>query len=309
MQSIVDFLSSPIWQGLQGLLAFIAILMSLSRPRQWLSERFATQWILHVPWAWLLVASGIIAGISIGAKFRNIYLGLFVGSTTAALGIGIQWLQTHIFLIKLQKSFDRVTSNYKGLIKQVGQLQLAEFTLRDWNITHSIDENGDGKLQEEVTIVPVNVPVYYYFVRYSIIPDAIEDPIKVSAKNLSDGIELSIFEVEDTKQSRKFMVILDPPSTTIRPKRIRLLCERRKIWGDLLNKNQDEGAILTTFDVDSIHFEIIAPRRNKWKAFYPNPDTGKVKIQKIGNFSRVTWDLPKPTARKHFYKIFLEPES
>ena len=252
---------------------------------------------------------GIVAGISTGAKYKNIYLGLFVASTTAALGIGLQWLQTHIFLSKLQKSFNQLTSNYTRLMKQVGQSQLAEFKLKDWNINHSIDENGDGKLKEEITVVPINAPVYYYFVRYSIVSDSIEDSIKISAKNVLDGTDLMIFEVEATKQSKKYMVILDPPSTAIKPKRIRLLCERRRIWCDLIKNNQDVGAILTTFDADSIHFEIIAPHNSKWKAFYPTPDTGEVKIQNTGTFSRVTWDIPKPTARKHFYKVFLEPES
>ncbi len=309
MQSIIDFLSSPVWQGIQGLLALIAILLTWSRPRQWLSDRVETKWILHVPWAWVLIASGIIAGISTGLKFKNIHLGLFVASATAALGMGIQWLQTHFIFSKLQKSFNRLTSNYKSLLKQVGHLQLAEFSLKDWNICHSVDNNGDGKLIEEVTIVPIDAPVYYYFVRYSIVSDSLEDPIKISAKNLPDGTDLSVFEVEDTKQSKKFMVILDPPSTTIKPKRIRLVCERQKIWRRLIKNNQDEGSILTIFDADTIHFEIMAPRNNKWKAFYPTPDTGKVKIQNVGNFSRVTWDITKPTARKHFYTVFLEPES
>src|SRR5687767_10487807 len=122
MQSVIDFLSSQIWQGIQGVVAIIALFISLTSPRKWLLQRPNTRWIVKFPWALLLIGSGLAMGISIGIKYQNSYLGLFVASGITAIGMGIQWLQSSLLLSRFRETYDQLTHQYNTLLKIINRL-------------------------------------------------------------------------------------------------------------------------------------------------------------------------------------------
>jgi hypothetical protein len=306
MKIIIDFLSSPIWQGIQGLLAIIALIVSLTNPRKLLLERPNTKWIVKTPWTWILIVGGLLTGLSIGIKYQNLYLGLFTTFAISTIALGIQWLQNHLLLSRFNQAYDQLTYQYYELIKIIGRLQKTKYTLNNWKISHTIYENGDSKLREEITIVPVNEPVIYYFVEYKV--DMNPGKIKITTENISntEPVPLSVFEVENSNQSKTYMIVLDPPSTSVKPQRISIICERAGFWRRLIEHGQDDGTILTPFKVDIINFEIFAPRDTKWRIL--DSQFGEKKIEMFGAFSRATWEIKNPDQEQYHYKLFLQKE-
>jgi hypothetical protein len=304
MQIIIDFLSSPTWQGIQGLLAIIALIISLTNPRKLLLDRPTTKWIVQIPWTWILIVGGLLTGLSVGIKFQNTYLGLSTALAISTVALGIQWLQNHLLLSRFKKVYDQLTYQYYELIKIIGRLQKTKYSLNDWKISHTVYEDGNGKLREEVTIVPVNDPVIYYFVEYKV--DANTQEIKIAAENISntEPVPLYVSEVETANQSKTYMIVLDPPSTSAKPQRISIVCERAGFWKRLIENRHDEGTILSPFKVDVIDFEIFAPRDTKWRVL--DSSFGDKKIEMFGSFSRAIWKIRNPDQEQYHYKLFLQ---
>lgn len=306
---ITEFLSSPIWGGIQGLLAILAIIIAFGNPRKWLEERQLTKWITKVPWIWLFILAGIAAGIGASIKFQDIYRGMSVTFASVALGLGFQLIQVFRFSTKSEKSLEGITSKYKRLttgLKRVVHLLPSEFKVADWKMIHTIDDDGSDSMREELTIIPSNEPVYFYFKKYVVAWDAGDKAINVFAKNILDNTPLSIFEVERIGGYVYFVILLDPPSTTTSPKRIEITCVRERIWSSLIKDSETEGAFNANHSSDLIHVEILAPRNRKWKGFHPAPVLGKVELESSGSISRVLWTLKNPQPRKYTYQVYLE---
>ncbi len=309
MKIITDFLSSPVWQGVQGLLALLAIIIGLGGTRKWLEERPSTKWLIKIPWIWLFVVAGIAAGISTYLKYQDFYRGISVAFITITLGLGIQTIQTLRTSSKTGLLLGEMTAKYNRLtagLKRVVHLLPSEFSVADWRITHTIDDDGSDLLREELTIIPSNEPVYFYFKRYIAAWNAGEMAIKVSAENLKDNTSLSIFEVERIGGYVYYVILLDPPSTITSPKRIAITCEREQIWSLLLDQNESEGSFQASHQSDSIRMELLAPRGKKWKGFHPAPVFGDVEIETSGSISRISWVLKNAQPRKYAYQAYLE---
>jgi hypothetical protein len=161
-------------------------------------------------------------------------------------------------------------------------------------------------IREEVTLLPKNEPVIYYFVDYEV--DTQSQGITVTAEIIDEKnpTPLSVHEIENTSKSKTFMIVIDPPSTIQQPIRISIVCERAGIWRKLIEHYQDEGTILTPVKIDSINFEAIAPRDTKWKNL--SSTVGDKKIEMLGSFSRAIWKIKRPNQKRIRYKLFLQKE-
>lgn len=308
--SISDFLLNPILAGIASILGIISFVVGLfvaiTKFRKWLLQHPNTKWIVKIPWALILIVIGIAMGISVGIRNQNTYQGLSIASVITAVGLGIQGLQNSLLLSRFRETYDQLTHSYNNLLKVIDRLQDAEFTLSDWSISHTVYENGNGALKEEVTIIPVSEPVIYYYVRYSVSHNSDREEIKLSVVNASDDTPLDCYEVSTTENSVKYMIVLDPPSIISAPMRISITCERVRVWSDLIKHGRSEGSLNAKYKADSIRIELFAPRASKWKALRPAPSIGDVKIDMVGNLSRATWKITSPSIRKYNYRVFLD---
>src|SRR5438874_7616618 len=101
MNTLRSLLSSPLWQGIQGFLAIatliVGILFSLRSTRKLLARYAridAGSRVARIPWIWIFVALGIVAGVSIGFSYQNLYEGLSVALGSVSIGLAITWLKT-----------------------------------------------------------------------------------------------------------------------------------------------------------------------------------------------------------------------
>ncbi len=134
--SIKDILLNPFFFGggvanVIGIITFVVgLVVSLTKSRKWLLQSPNTKWIIRIPWALLLVVVGVVIGVSVGAKYQNVYLGLSVISSIAAVGMGIQWLQNSLLLSRFRETYDKLAYSYNNILKAIDR-QDTEFTLSD----------------------------------------------------------------------------------------------------------------------------------------------------------------------------------
>lgn len=309
--SIRDILLNPILgavANVMGIITFvIGVVVSLTKSRKWLLQHSNTKWIIGIPWALLLVLIGVVIGVSVGVKYQDTYLGLFIVFAILSLGLGIQWLQSGLLLSRFKIAYNQLTNQYNDLVKIVDRLQKVEFTISNWSISNTVYENGDSRLKEELTIVPIAEPVIYYYVAYKIFPDASGNGIEFSVKNSSDGTPLPFFEIATSEQSVTYMIVLDPPSLKAEPKRILIECKRKRVWSHLITHGQGSGSINVDYKPDVIKLELIAPPDTKWRVLRPAPVVGEVKLEAFD--SRAIWNIQKPTLKEYNYSVFLESTS
>lgn len=308
--SIRDILLNPYINGVASVIAIVTVIfqliVSLTKSRNWLLQSPNTKWIIRIPWALLLFVVGIVLGVSLGAKYQNVYLGLFVVSSIAAIGIGIKWLQDSLLLSRYKDTYNKLAYSYNNILKAI-ERQDTEFTLRDWNVTHIVHEDGTGLLKEQVTIMPVAESVNYYYVRYRVFRKSESKGIKFNVVNVSKNTPLDFYEVEKNEDSVKYMVILDPPSTKNNPTRISIECERIGVWDDLIKYGKSEGSLdAKKYKADKIMIEVLSPPFLRWKALNPSPVIGNVEMDLVENRSRVIWEIPDPSMRKYTYRVFLD---
>lgn len=293
-----------------GIISFFSgLFVAITKFRTWLLQYPNTKWFVKIPWSLILIIVGIFLGINVGVKYKNAYYGVSVASTVTACGMGIKLLQDSLLLSRFRETYNKLRISYNNLTKAINRVQDIDLTLSDWIISHTILENGTGILKEELTIVPFADPVVYYYKRINLAPNSDPEKIKFHVVNTSDNTPLEFYEVSVTEDSVKYMIILEPPSTLNTPKRISIICEREKIWEDLLKKGQDTGYFNANYKADNLRMELIAPPIKKWKAFHAAPSTGKVNIEMLGGVSRVTWEIQNPSIKKYNYRVFLDGET
>ncbi|HNQ94250.1 MAG TPA: hypothetical protein PKK96_06375 [Anaerolineales bacterium] len=308
--SFDDFLVNPILAGIASVLGIISffggLIVAITKFRVWLLQNPNTKWLVKIPWASILVVIGITMGTGLGVRNQDVHLGLSVASSVTVVGVGIQLLQNSLLLSRTRDTYYKLTDSYKNLLNAIERLHNTEFTLSDWNISHTIYENGAGVLNEELTIVPVSEPVHYYFIWCRFARNSDPKEIKFSAVNISDKTPLDFYEVAITDNSIKYMVILDPPSIPNAPKRIAISCVCVGVWSDLVENGQSADYFHVKYRTDSVKIELIAPHTTKWKALHPAPITGNSKIEMTGDISRAVWEIANPSIKKYNYRVFLD---
>jgi hypothetical protein len=308
MGRIIDFLSSPVWQGISGLLALVALFVALRAPRKFLEVNPASKWASKAPWFWLFVVGGLAAAVSIAIKFQDVYRVGTVVFATASIALGIQVLQYRRSANVRKLQLQQATTDFAQLLnilRRIANIHRgtpADFRADDRHIVYSINETGDDVFREELTLIPSKDPVYFLFKRYTRATAA----LNISAESLSNGTPLSVFELERSDKDVQSVVLIDPPSTLEKPQRIAIVCRRSAIWTDLVQHQEDEGSLRLSFQTNVVEVEFLAPNGKKWKGFIPVPHIGSIKIDSSLNASRIIWRIENPPARVYSYRVFWE---
>jgi hypothetical protein len=319
---IRSFLESPLWQGIQGLLAILTFFLSVDFVRHWVAERARASWVSRTPWFLIFIIVGTAAGISTGLRYQDAPLGVAVALGAVGVGLGVKLIEdrrsAEAASAILEESLEtanvklqELLGNHQHLLyilRRVDTLEQSrrDFQLSDRRMVHRIDEHGNGTLHEELTIMPVGPNyVYFYFLGHTLNGNADQPPITVEAKTLADNINLDVLEVERSDRYAIYAVVLDPPSTAAMPRRIAIDCTRAGIWKPLLANGSDEGFFRLTYPSDSVQLEIWAPPGKAWKTFFPTPSAGSIQMEPSQNPSRIIWKIDNPSLGDYNYKVFI----
>lgn len=324
MQFLVDFLTSPWWQGIQGLLAVTGLIFAFNEPRAWVERHARAKWVSRVPWVLVFVVGGAAAGLSIGLKFQDAYRGVSFALATLCVGLVIK-------LANVTRSFKRATSESAAMIDTAEQklrvttenhARLFEVVRRivnlqqtdptdcktfDWKVIHEISGDGGGRLYEELTLIPTGQQrVYFYFIKHTFKQgDGTLPPITLSASSLTYGTPLAVLEVDRNAGSVRYVIVLDPPSTPQEHHRIAIECQRPAIWNKLVEQNRDDGYFHSSYETNSLRLEFIAPPGKRWTHFNPTPRTGAFSIETTTH-SRITWTIDNPPIKRYDYVVTWE---
>ena len=309
MQVIIDVLSSPTWQGVQALLAFITIIISLRLPRKWLENQALTSWVLRIPWITLFLVFVIGTSIGISIKYQNVYMGLSLTLSAIIIGIAIQWKSSRYVAYQANSKLNQCTETNDKLLRALRHIARSQsrYGIKNWKITHVIDENGNESYREKCTIRSLGGSVFLYFKYFSITNNHYPGSVEVSGKDLRDDIPLSVIEFEKSKRSGHYGFVLEPPITVDQPKQIVVECKREGIWKELINTNQDEGFIEINWQTELIELIFIAPPGKKWQSFRPSNSVGNFSIEMVGDYSQITWVIQSPPIGKYNFALFLKP--
>jgi len=329
MNTLRSLLSSPLWQGIQGILAIIAlivsILLSLPGTRRFLKEHAGVtpdSRVAKIPWTWIFMALGVAAGVSIAFSYQDLYRGLSVALGAVSVGLAIKWLKSRHSAIQASSEFNTklnqasselsdALENKERMLKILRRFDSLEQTRTDFQLikktmTHTIDANGDGTLTEEVSIVPTGTSyVYFYFLSHSVVKDSIPRRIEASAQSLTNNVKLEILELERSDKGVIYGIVLDPPSTAAMPQTIEIQVARPAIWKDLLKDGADEGYFKLTYPTKFVQLKIVAPPGKTWKAIARIPAVGDSKLEPADNPSQIVWEIDKPSVREYKYKVFI----
>lgn len=187
-------------------------------------------------------------------------------------------------------------------IVELHQPSFSDVIINDWTLVHSIDEKGTGHLHEEFTIIPLADPLYFYLMESNFIEAEHKSNIEITARNVEDGVPLSLLELGRSQSIASYAVVLDPPATKEKPQRIAIDCERVLIWRDLVEKGEDQGILRSSNKMNLLHLEFRAPQGRTWKGFKPTPRVGEITISP----SHIIWDIHEPHAGRFSFKLFLE---
>lgn len=334
MKPVIDFLGSDAWQGIQGIIALVALILSLRRPRDWAEKHPGTKWALRVPWTLLLVLVGIGAGLGVGLKSGDAYRGLALALVSVCLALGIHLIGSRRQARKLGVELDETSAKLRAeldettaklgaelnetaaerkrllnVLRRLTDLQQAstDFRLDDRKVVHRIDGKGNGSLYEEFTIVPGQNEVFFYVIGPITF---IEDPegeaeVTVTANNLSDDTPLTVIEIDRSNKHVQFAIMIDPPSSATNPRRIAINCTRKLIWEGLLQNNADDGAFRLIYPSDTYQIELLAPPGKTWKAFQRTPEVGSVSMEPSSDCTRIVWTIASPAGIRYSYKVFV----
>lgn len=329
MDTIRSLLSSPLWQGIQGFLAIIALIVSilLSLPG---TQRFLGKYagvksasrVAQIPWTWIFMALGVAAGVSIAFSYQDVYRGLSVALGALSVGLAIKWLKSRHAVTQASSEFSGklnqasaelrdALENKERMLKILRRFDNLEQTRTDFQLikktmTHTIDANGDGTLKEEVSIVPTGTSyVYFYFLSQSVVKDPTQPRIEASAQSLTNNVKLEILELERSDKGVIYGIVLDPPSTAAIPQTIEIQVSRPAIWKELVRSGADEGYFKLTYPTKSVQLKIQAPPGKTWKAIDCIPLVGVSKLEPVGHPSQIVWQIDNPTAREYKYKVFI----
>lgn len=299
---LLNILREPAVQGLAALIAILSFIANLKGPRELLRQRPRTNWITQVSPVWLLGILAVAAGTTIGLNRQDPYPGLASAFAIMTFGIGRQLRQSERSLIKTRSDQDNLGKALRRVASHQG-----DFHVDDWRIVHEIDEHGNDSLHEELTIVPVSDPVYFYFKGYSISLNHHQPLPQVSAHNRSADTPLEVIEFDATDRKIRYGVLLDPPSTKDKPQRIVLKCKRTGLWKALIETHKDQGALRASHRSDSIHIEIVAPLGAEWASYTLAPqDSGTIRREESGGRSRIVVSIQNSATRKYHYDIRLK---
>jgi hypothetical protein len=321
VQFIIDFLTSPWWQGIQGLLAVMGLVLAFNGPRGWVEQHARAPWVSRVPWILVFVVGGAAAGLSVGLKFRDVYRGASFALATLCVGLVIKLANaTRSFkrassesaeaLLTTEQKLAEKTEHHTRLLdvmRRIVNLQQYDPTdckTFDWKMIHSISDDGGGRLYEELTLIPTGQQrVYFYFIKHTFEPDdGTHPPITISASSLTYNKSLAVVEIDRSASDARCVVVLDPPSTPKEHHRIAIECQRPGIWGKLVKQDEDDGYFRSSYETNLLRLEFIAPPGKKWTQFNPGPGTGTFNIETTTH-SRIIWTIDNPPIKLYNYVL------
>ena len=186
-------------------------------------------------------------------------------------------------------------------IVELHQPSFSNIRILNWKVVHSVKENGDGHLHEELTLT-VTEPLYFYLIENKLASKDAESSVRIIAHSAEDGAPLSLLELDRSETLVRHAIFLDPPATSERPKRLELEIERPSIWERLVEKGEDEGLLRASNQADFVTLEFIAPEARKWKAFHGSPQIGQILIEP----SRIVWTIEGLRPGRFSYRLFLQ---
>lgn len=191
-------------------------------------------------------------------------------------------------------------------LRHLVQVQ-ADFRVRQWSLTYRVNKNGDDLLHEELAVSPLKESVYLYSKGYGVEFNDSEREPRLRATNDGDGAPLRSLEIDRSDKKTRFAIVLDPPATPEEPRKIRIECSRSKLWSDLLEHDEDSGALTVRRRSDLIRLEFVAPPGREWQTLRRAVREGEVRREFKGGESRLIWELRDVSPRQYSYQVFLKP--
>lgn len=225
-----------------------------------------------------------------------------LGPACTQIGRAMERLGSASFLDRRRHERSESLLKIVQRIVELHQPRFSDISINDWRLIHTIDEKGNSHLHEELTIVPATSPLYFYLIGNTFAEGERESSMIIKAHNMEDGTPLALLELERSQALARHAIVLDPPATQERPKRIAMDCERSAVWKELVEKGEDQGLFRSSNNSNSLHIEFIAPRGRKWRSFNPTPRIGEISVSP----SHIVWDIQEPSAGRYSYKLFLE---
>lgn len=311
METIEKFLGNSVWQGVQGIVALVALILSLRnkntlKPADLVSERR-----LNRMWISIFLIAGLSLSFSLGVTYQSAGLFLFVTGAFVLISVAAE-----NYLIR--RDFQQADDMNRASALQVEQLThllrysarlnygTIKHTIGRWNRSHSIDASGDETLIETIEIIAEDHPMYFYAMRYSFNPN-VPDSLHVEATTVPDGRPLQIVEYEKGASISSQLIILDPPVHPNRgPSTLQIKCSRKQIWGPLVKTGRDETDFVLPFGCTGFQVEYLAPFGRKWRFAKSIPQVGDLNIEHSGQMSRAMWHVENPQQGRFSVELYLE---
>jgi hypothetical protein len=190
------------------------------------------------------------------------------------------------------RALERSYSEARDYIRRLSFVHQASSRYNDRVMKHQILSNGVGVLLEEFTLMPDSKPVSLYLTRYGFYsPTGAPCNPKVHAWDAGDRSPLSVCEIERNDLSVLFAIMLDRPSTTDRPVKLHIKCERDNLWSSLLS----DGVVDNRFTLDKpcnvFEMKFEAPPEKRWNSFRATPSVGEIKIDNDMSPPTISWKI------------------
>lgn len=277
----------------------------LSPVQQWLNERIEFRRPSQFFRYFVFIASGI--GLAATVWWRYHQEGFFAAgwSLSALLGMSTVW-----FGIELLNYFKTCELNqWKAMrtLEYVFYLHRTAFTAHNRHLRRFISVAGHERLHEELTIVSLEKPIHFYECKYGVAFNSSFDDISVTARNAANDVPLPVRDLSKNRDSREVAVILNVASTKDSPVRLRIDCQRTRIWDRLVREGEDEGFTEVPVETDLLTLEFIAPEGFLLTGIRRTPEVGNTTIDYFEGRSRLSWVIDKPVVHtKFYYQLFIQ---
>ncbi len=302
MENFLTLLKSDIWQGIQGLLALLSILVTLLERNKKIENRNSITIIKKIPWIYIIVTIGVLVAASFlisGAYGNAVFFIIYTVFITLLIYSAKQYLSikdSKENIEALQKRNSLLDVFIKEAVRII-TIFSTKYCSDDMDITHEINSQGDDITNERLTIKSYFDPVFFYVKYYSF-----QEWYQVSAKNIEANLPLRTLDVDTSSKRVKVAVLFDRPVIVNNPLRLEVTIKRNGIWKKLIEELEDDGSILVRHQSNNLTIRLVCPPNMIFTGFNPAPNVGNYTISQSQHI--ITWTVDNPEVRSYTYKVY-----
>lgn len=321
MELIMSILRDPVWQGISGLLAFLALMLTFDRPKNYISSLFGNEWLLSSSGRILIVGLFIflVSVFTIQLAFRyGIAVSISSGLVLLSLILLIRVFKLNNRIDELSSAIEAKESYSQSLLvsqQRIISAHMVPFTLDKWEYDAFINEDGDEVTEEHQIIRPKADIVYFRKLKYGFLPSSqsSDGQISIEAYNGHTGSPLLVNLIQETPSMIICSVLLEPPATSNNPFWLNLKIVRRGAWKPLLEKGED----VATLDVDSstkrLRVRFFLPSILIARSFTVIPrsteERSKTTIGKAGESNYYMFQASNVTTQRFTFTLFAKKQN